>query len=72
MFVRDVFPYLAISAATMYATALLTSAVTNLYVLLPLRIVVAAAIYVTILLLCRSQELYEAIDYVKSRKTSKP
>ena len=72
MFLRDVFPYLAISAATMYATALLTSAVTNLYVLLPLRIVVAAAIYVTILLLCRSQELYEAIDYVKSRKTSKP
>ena len=34
-------------------------------------VAVAAVIYTTALFLCRSQELREAIDYVKSRKTSK-
>jgi O-antigen/teichoic acid export membrane protein len=71
MFVRDTLFYFIISAATMYLTALLTESVTNIYILLPLRIAVAAVIYTTALFLCRSQELREAIDYVKSRKTSK-
>ncbi len=71
MFARDTLPYLAAAAATMYTTYLLTLSVTNIYALLLLRIAVAAAIYTTALFLCRSEELREAIDYVKSRKTSK-
>ena len=71
MFVRDTLFYFVISAATMYLTALLTASVTNIYILLPLRIVVAAVIYTTALFLCRSQELREALDYIKTRKTSK-
>ncbi len=71
MFLRDTLPYLAISAATMYLTALLTSSVTNIHALLLLRIAIAAAIYITVLFLCRSEELREAIDYLKSRKPSK-
>lgn len=71
MFACDTLPYFAVSAATMCATYLLTSSVTNIYALLPLRMVVAAAIYVTVLFLCRSRELRESIDYVKSRKTSR-
>ena len=71
MFLRDTMPYLAISALTMYVTYLLTSAVTDIYKLLPLKIAVAATIYIITLFVCRSEELREAIDYVKSRKTSK-
>ncbi|MBQ5706036.1 MAG: lipopolysaccharide biosynthesis protein, partial [Bacteroidaceae bacterium] len=67
----DTLPYLALSAATMCATAMLTATITNTYILLPTRIVVAATIYIIALFLCRSQELREAIEYVKSRKTSK-
>ena len=71
MFARDTLPYLALSAATMCATAMLTATITNTYILLPTRIVVAAAIYIIALFLCRSGELREAVDYVKSRKISK-
>lgn len=71
MFLRDTLPYFVIAAVTMYLTAVLTSSITNIYILLPLRIVVAAVIYTTALFLCRSQELREAIDYIKTRKISK-
>ena len=71
MFLRDTLPYLATSVITMCVTAMLTASITNTYTLLATRIVVAATIYITALFLCRSQELSEAIDYVKSRKTSK-
>ena len=69
MFLRDIIPYFVLSAAVMYATALLTAGVTNIYILLPLRIAVAAAIYLLALLLFRSPELRELADYLISRKT---
>lgn len=69
MFMRDIIPYFVLSAAVMYATALLTAGVTNIYTLLPLRIAVAAAIYLLALLLFRSPELRELAEYLVSRKT---
>ena len=69
MFMRDIIPYFVLSAAVMYATALLTAGVTNIYTLLPLRIAVAVAIYLLALLLFRSPELRELAEYLISRKT---
>ena len=68
MFLRDIIPYFLLSAAVMYATAMLTAGVTDIYILLPLRIVVAAAIYLLALLLFRSAELRELAEYLISRK----
>ena len=69
MLLRDILPYFALSAAVMVATYMLTQTVENIYILLPLRIAVAAAIYVCALLLFRSAELREAADYIITRKT---
>ena len=69
MMLRDTLPYFALSAAVMYATAILTDGIENIYTLLLTRIAVAAALYIIALLVARSTELRELAAYIISRKT---
>ena len=69
MMLRDTLPYFALSAAVMYATAILTDGIENIYTLLLTRIAVAAALYIIALLIVRSTELRELAAYIISRKT---
>ena len=58
-----------LSAAVMAITYMLTRSIGDIYILLPLRIAVAALLYVAALYLFRSAEMREAVDYIKTRKT---
>ncbi|MBR5891122.1 MAG: lipopolysaccharide biosynthesis protein [Bacteroidaceae bacterium] len=69
MLLRDIVPYFVLSAAVMAITYMLTRSIDDIYILLPLRIAVAAALYVAALYLFRSAEMREAVDYIKTRKT---
>lgn len=69
MFFCDVAPFFALSCIVMCVTALSTSSIADVYLLLPLRIVLAAVLYVSLLYVCRSTELREAVDYIIFRKT---
>ena len=69
MLLSDTLPYLLLSAGVMVVTAMLTESIDNIYLLLPARITVAAALYITALLVCRSAELRELATFIINRKT---
>jgi hypothetical protein len=50
----------------MAVTGLLTAPITNVYVVLPLRVVVAAALYVGVMRLLHVKMLDECISYLRS------
>ena len=62
---KDMMPFMLIAAGVMGVTYFITCAITNLVVLLCVRIVLAAALYFAILLLLNAQILKECISYVK-------
>ncbi len=66
----DILPYAAIAAVTMVLTALATSPVENIYLLLALKIIVAALLYAGLMWLCGSATFKECTDFLlkKHRK----
>jgi O-antigen/teichoic acid export membrane protein len=64
--IRDTLPFALVSGAVMAVTGLLTAPITNVYVVLPLRVVVAAALYVGVMRLLHVKMLDECISYLRS------
>lgn len=65
---KDIVPFALISLVVMVATWFLTAAVENVYLLLLLRVTVAAALYMLIMKLLKVKMLEECVDYIKSKK----
>ncbi len=61
---RDILPFLLIAALTMLATYFITQAIGNLYLLLAVRILLAAALYFTVLWLSGAHILKECMGYL--------
>ena len=65
---KDILPFLAISLGVMTVTWLVTHPITNMYILLCSRIIIAAALYLTIMKLAHAVILQECIDFILHRK----
>ena len=65
---KDVLPFAAIAAMTMAAPYLITFGIGNIYLLLIIRIAVAAAIYLLITWLTGAKILRESLDYLRKKK----
>lgn len=68
---RDTLPFLLTAAATMVLTALLTSWTDNIYLLLSLRIAIAALIYAGVMRLLGAEIMKECIQELKKLKGKK-
>jgi hypothetical protein len=64
MFLRDMMPFALLSVGVMFLTYWLTASFTDVYNLFFLRVAVAALLYVGVLLLCRSEELDEVVQFL--------
>ena len=67
---KDLIPFAAISAMVMLATWCLTSAISNIYLLLFTRIVTAMSLYALIMKLLKVQMLDDCLQFIFKRKTS--
>lgn len=67
---RDIAPYLGAAILAIVTTYLVTLPVANIYLLLPLKVVLVAVIYSLTLHLCGSAIFKEAIDYITSKLKS--
>lgn len=72
MFLRDTLPYITAAGVVMLVTGHITSGITDTVPLLAARIAVAVCMYIAILLICRSEELREAWQYLFLRKKQEP
>lgn len=61
---KDVLPFALIAAVTMAATGLITHSISNIYILLVSRILIAAALYIALTWLCGAHILKESIRYI--------
>ena len=68
----DLLPYAAIAAVTMAATALITSPVDNVYLLLPLKIITAVLLYAVLMWLCGSATFRECTDFLLQKYRKRP
>ena len=68
MFLFDIVPYMVLAAIVMYATYMLTQSIGDIYIMLMVRIAVAALLYIGISFIMRSGELREIINFVFKRK----
>lgn len=64
----DTMPYIAVSAATMVLTALITAPIADIYLSLAAKIAIAATLYFSIMKIAKSEILSEIIQYAKQRK----
>ncbi len=67
---KDLIPFAAISAMVMLATWCLTSAISNIYLLLFTRIVIAMSLYALIMKLLKVKMLDDCLQFIFKRKTS--
>jgi len=67
---KDLIPFAAISAMVMLATWFLTSAISNIYLLLFTRIVTAMSLYALIMKLLKVKMLDDCLQFIFKRKTS--
>lgn len=65
---KDAMPFALIALATMIATYFITRGITNIYILLILRIVIAATIYLLITWITGAKILRESIQYITKKK----
>ena len=63
----DILPFLLLSVATMLATHVITLAITNVYILLIAKIIIAAAIYIGVLWFMKSDMLRESVDFLRKK-----
>ena len=68
MFLLDVTPYMLLAALTMLVTYILTASVADIYTLLPLRVSLAAALYIGASYMLRITELREVLHFLFKRK----
>lgn len=67
MFLKDTVPFAFIALCVMVATHYLTSSIENLWILLVVRIVIAAALYFVVLKLAHAKILEESLQFVRKR-----
>ena len=67
MFLRDVLPYMLLSAIVMYVAHLATVSVDDVFFRLVLKIVVSALLYLTVAIMMRSNELKEITEFLSKR-----
>jgi len=65
---RDIVPFCALAAGTMLLTYVLTSGIASIYLLLIVRILMAAIIYLSVLWFFKAKILRESIVYIFKRK----
>lgn len=68
MFIKDFAPYLLVALASTGVAGYVTSGVGNLSLLLLLRIIISALLYLGVCYLCRFEEFHESVDYLFRRK----
>ncbi len=66
---KDILPFLLISAGTMIATYFITRGIENLYILLISRIILAAVIYISTLWILGANILKECLSYLIKKKS---
>ena len=64
---KDVVPFALISVAVMTATWILTSSISNVYLLLAVRVLIAAILYLVIMKLLKVKMLEECLGFLKRR-----
>lgn len=69
--IKDIMPFLTIAAATMLVTYFATLCISNIYLLLATRVVMAAAIYIATLRLTGAKILKESIYYLRHKTKNK-
>lgn len=69
--IKDIAPFMLISVATMTATYLITSPISNIHLLLATRIAIAATVYIIIIRCTHVQILQECIKYIWHKKKGK-
>ena len=65
---KDITPFLVIAAMSVIVTYLVTSTVTNIYLLLPLRVALTVMVYLVVLWNLKANILRECLDYLIKRK----
>ncbi len=65
---KDIVPFALISAAVMGITWLVTSFISNIYVLLPLRIIIAVVLYAAVMKLLRVKMMEECIHFITRKR----
>ena len=65
---RDILPFMLVAAGSMIATYLITSFITNIYLLIVVRILLAASLYLGIMWLLGAAIMRECLDYIFKKK----
>lgn len=65
--IKDVLPFALIAAATMLVTGFLTRSIENIYLLLALRVLMAAIIYLTAIWLSGAKIFKECVSYLQKK-----
>jgi O-antigen/teichoic acid export membrane protein len=66
---RDLLPFMLIAAAAMCVAYLATLSLSNIYVVLAVRVAVASAVYLLTMKLLRARILEECIEFIRSKKS---
>jgi hypothetical protein len=66
---RDLLPFMLIAAAAMGVAYLATLPLSNMYVVLAVRVAVASAVYLLTMKLLRARILEECIEFIRSKKS---
>ena len=67
LFIKDIVPFVLAAAGVMLATGYLTAPITNLWLLLLCRVVLAAMLYLLVMKVARAKILDETLDFVKNK-----
>ena len=65
---RDLLPFMVIALAVMAVTYFVTLPISNIYLLLVVRIIIAALLYALIMKLLKARIFEECIEFIRSRK----
>jgi hypothetical protein len=66
-FLKDIVPFALAATGVMIATGYLTSSITNLWLLLLCRVILAALLYLLVMKVARAKILDETLDFVKNK-----
>ena len=66
-FLKDIVPFGLAAAGVMIATGYLTTSITNLWLLLLCRVILAALLYLLVMKVARAKILDETLDFVKNK-----
>jgi mannose/fructose/N-acetylgalactosamine-specific phosphotransferase system component IID len=68
-FLKDILPFALAAAAVMAVTYLLTKGIANLWLLISVRVVVAALLFIGIMRLAHAAILDECIQFIRRKKS---